>query len=68
MAIQGVQVPRAITPLSWTFRDIIAAFNNFPALNELYSFRDAIGEREAGVIVGNVPDSPGCGCGCSFLG
>ena len=36
-------MPRAITPLSWTFRDIIAAFNNFPALNELYSFRDAIG-------------------------
>ena len=43
LAIRGVQVPRAITPLSWTFRDIIAAFNNFPALNELYSFRDAIG-------------------------
>ena len=42
LAIRGLKVPRAITPLSWTFRDIIGAFNNFPALNELYSFRDAI--------------------------
>ena len=43
LAIRGLKVPRAITPLSWTFRDIIGAFNNFPALNELYTFRDAIG-------------------------
>ena len=28
----------------------------------------SVGERSSGIIVGNVPDSPRCGCGCSILG
>ena len=41
-AIHGMSVPRMISPLNWSFRDIVAAYNNIPELDELYSFRESI--------------------------
>ena len=35
-------IPSRIAPLTWTFGHIISVFNNFPALESLYSFRESI--------------------------
>lgn len=43
LAIRGLSVPRMILPLTWTFRDIISAYNNNPELDKLYNFRESIG-------------------------
>ena len=41
--LQPIQpIPSRIAPLTWTFGHIISAFNTFPALESLYSFRESI--------------------------
>jgi hypothetical protein len=42
LAIKGQTVPRRIYPLRWYFKTIVWAYNNFPEMNELYSFRESI--------------------------
>jgi hypothetical protein len=41
-AIRRVRIPVCVQPLTWTFGHIISAYNNFPELDNLYSFRDSI--------------------------
>jgi hypothetical protein len=42
MTISLQPIPSRIAPLTWTFGHIISVFNNFPALESLYSFRESI--------------------------
>jgi len=41
-AIRGQRIPVDIFPLTWTFDTIVGAFNNFPAVRELYHFATAV--------------------------
>ena len=41
-AIKEQSVPRQIFPLRWSFKTIVGAYNNFPEMDELYSFREAV--------------------------
>jgi hypothetical protein len=42
MAIREQMVPRRIYPLQWSFKTIVSAYNNFPEMDDLYSFWEAI--------------------------
>jgi len=47
-AIRRVRVPECVQPLTWSFGHIISAYNNFPELDNLYSFRDSIQQFSLG--------------------
>jgi hypothetical protein len=42
VAIKSQSVPRRIFPLRWSFKTIVGAYNNFPEMDALYSFREAV--------------------------
>jgi hypothetical protein len=42
VAIKSQSVPPRISPLRWSFRTIVGAYNNFPEMDALYSFRGAV--------------------------
>ena len=42
IAIKEQSVPRRIFPLRWSFKTIVGAYNNFPEMDALYSFREAV--------------------------
>ena len=41
-AIKEQSVPRQIFSLRWSFKTIVGAYNNFPEMNALYSFQEAV--------------------------
>ena len=41
-AIKEQSVPLQIFPLRWSFKTIVGAYNNFPEMDALYSFREAL--------------------------
>jgi hypothetical protein len=65
VAIKSQKVPRKIFPLWWSFKTIVGAFNNFPEMDALYSFREAV--QPFPLNHGNVSQGPNMGVGCGLV-